>query len=108
MGQGGTPGGWGTGGYGPPPAPGGYGPPPGPQSFGRPGPMLVATPLGGMVPACHYCGGQTHVHSKISTAGWLVFFGLLVFCFPLCWIGLTMKDTGRRCLHCLAMQGSMG
>lgn len=48
------------------------------------------------------------MHSKISTAGWLVFFGLLIFCFPICWVGFLMKDSGRKCLQCHAMQGGMG
>lgn len=108
--------GWGHGGYGPPPAPGGYGPPPSgpwgqapqPMVVHQAGPAMVVNPYGVAVPACRLCGGPTGVHSKISTAGWVVFFGLLLFCFPLCWLGLLMREHGRRCNTCLAMQGGMG
>lgn len=99
--------GWGAGGYGPPPGPGGYGPPPGAGMYGAPMPMTHA-PTGPMVPTCRHCGAQTFPYSKISTQGWIVFFGLLVFCFPLCFIGLFMKETGRRCGSCHVLAGPMG
>jgi ribosomal protein S27E len=38
---------------------------------------------------------------KISTAGWITFvLLLLVFCWPLCWIGLLMKDRRSVCARC--------
>lgn len=70
--------------------------------------MMVATPHGAVVPACQSCGAPTFVHSKVSSAGYVVFFGLLIFCFPLCWLGLLMREHGRRCGSCMAMQGGMG
>lgn len=105
MGQGG----WGQGGYGPPPAPGGYGPPPTGHGFPQ-APMAMMAPAPGQlaVPSCRHCGAMTFPVSKISTSGWIVFFGLLIFCFPLCWIGLLMKETGRRCGSCQVMAGPMG
>ena len=37
---------------------------------------------------------------RISTAGWVVFAVLLVFFFPLFWIGLLIKDNVRVCSVC--------
>ena len=37
---------------------------------------------------------------KISTAGWVTFSLLLVFCFPLCIIGLFIKDENHVCRGC--------
>ena len=37
---------------------------------------------------------------KISTAGWVTFSLLLVFCFPLCIIGLFIKDEYHVCRDC--------
>ncbi|MGH9942659.1 MAG: LITAF-like zinc ribbon domain-containing protein, partial [Pyrinomonadaceae bacterium] len=40
------------------------------------------------------------VARKISTAGWIVFFSLLIICFPLCFAGLFIKDEYRMCPWC--------
>ncbi len=51
---------------------------------------------------CPYCG-STDVpitKSKISAAGWVVFAVLLVFCFPLFWIGLFIKEDFKECADC--------
>ena len=53
---------------------------------------------------CVYCG-STHlptVRSRISTTGWVVFCLLLitVACFPLCIIGLFIKEEYRVCSDC--------
>jgi DNA-directed RNA polymerase subunit M/transcription elongation factor TFIIS len=52
---------------------------------------------------CPFC--KTHeapiIRQKISTGGWIVFILLLlVFCWPLFWIGLLMKDEYRVCYNC--------
>jgi hypothetical protein len=39
---------------------------------------------------------------RISTQGWIVFCALLVFCLPLFWIGLLMKEELRVCPMCRA------
>ena len=42
---------------------------------------------------------------QISTAGWVVFAILLaIVCWPLCWIGLLMKETKLKCARCGASQ----
>lgn len=91
-------------GYGPPPSHGhqqqGYGPPPGypPQGYAAP-------PVG--VWTCPFCRATTaprHV-SKVSTGGWVVFVLLLIFCLPICWIGLLMKDSGLQCSSCFTRIG---
>jgi hypothetical protein len=37
---------------------------------------------------------------RISTAGWITFAVLLVFFFPLFWIGLLIKEDVRICPAC--------
>ena len=56
---------------------------------------------------CPYCGydGSPRTNSHISGAGWAVFIVLLLVFFPLCWIGLLMKDTYRVCGDCGAKLG---
>lgn len=51
---------------------------------------------------CPHCGTQNPpiVQKKISTAGWIVFAALLIFFFPLFWIGLLIKDNVRICSVC--------
>jgi RNA polymerase subunit RPABC4/transcription elongation factor Spt4 len=39
---------------------------------------------------------------RISTEGWVVFAALLIFCLPLFWIGLLMKEELRICPMCRA------
>jgi hypothetical protein len=78
---------------------------PPPQSY----PLAPAPPVGpsptaqlGMV-RCPVCGsvGPPYYKSKVSTAGWIVFVLLLVlFCWPLCWIGLLMKENYAVCSTC--------
>ncbi len=79
-----------------PPAYGAYTPPSmpmQPQYAGAPAPMSFR---------CPYCQ-STHpplISSKISDAGWIVFAVMLLFCFPLFWIGLLMKEDQRICRSC--------
>jgi hypothetical protein len=52
---------------------------------------------------CPFCGGGGGLpleQRKVSTGGWIVFVVLLLCCFPLCFIGLTMKRTTTRCRQC--------
>jgi hypothetical protein len=53
---------------------------------------------------CYRCGctDRPYAAQTISPAGWVVFAVLLVFFFPLCWIGLLMTETERRCPDCRA------
>jgi RNA polymerase subunit RPABC4/transcription elongation factor Spt4 len=37
---------------------------------------------------------------RISTEGWIVFCALLIFCLPLFWVGLLMKEEIRVCPMC--------
>jgi len=39
---------------------------------------------------------------RISTAGWIVFAVLLVFFFPLFWVGLLIKEDVHVCPNCMA------
>lgn len=54
---------------------------------------------------CPYCGGQMALSpiQKVSGAGWAVFVVLLIFFFPLAWIGLLIKKNVVFCLSCNAM-----
>jgi hypothetical protein len=51
---------------------------------------------------CPYCGGQMAVSpiKKVSGAGWLTFVLLLIFVFPLAWIGLLIRKDVAFCLSC--------
>lgn len=51
---------------------------------------------------CPRCGTQQlpHITKKISAAGWVVFAVLMVFFFPLFWIGLLIKEEIRVCPVC--------
>jgi DNA-directed RNA polymerase subunit M/transcription elongation factor TFIIS len=51
---------------------------------------------------CPFCQSNLapKVKRKISTAGWLTFSLLLIFCFPLCIIGLFIKDQYHVCRSC--------
>jgi lipopolysaccharide-induced tumor necrosis factor-alpha factor len=51
---------------------------------------------------CPYCGtGEPpYVSTTISSEGWVVFALLLIFCFPLFWIGLLITEQRRHCADC--------
>jgi hypothetical protein len=51
---------------------------------------------------CPYCQTDIppHMAEKISTAGWVIFAVLLIGCFPLCFIGLLIKEDYRICSQC--------
>jgi RNA polymerase subunit RPABC4/transcription elongation factor Spt4 len=51
---------------------------------------------------CPHCLSQflPRVEKRISTAGWITFAVLLVFFFPLFWIGLLIKEDVRICPTC--------
>ncbi len=52
--------------------------------------------------SCPFCKASTPpiIKNQISQTGWMVFVLLLIFCFPLCWIGLFIRDDYRVCLSC--------
>lgn len=51
---------------------------------------------------CPHCMSQflPKIERRISTAGWITFAVLLVFFFPLFWIGLLIKEDVRICPGC--------
>ncbi|HEV3258465.1 MAG TPA: LITAF-like zinc ribbon domain-containing protein [Gemmataceae bacterium] len=51
---------------------------------------------------CPFCGSRhpPTFRPVISTAGWVVFVVLLIFCLPLCVIGLFIKADQRVCSDC--------
>lgn len=53
---------------------------------------------------CPNCGSTYPplAEKRISTEGWIVFCALLVFCLPLFWIGLLIKEELRVCPMCRA------
>lgn len=59
---------------------------------------------------CPMCGdtGAPLQRDKISTAGWVIFAVLLLFCFPLCFIGLLQKEQYRVCGRCNHNLGKIG
>lgn len=52
--------------------------------------------------SCSRCGNRhiPQVERRISTAGWITFAVLLVFFFPLFWIGLMIKEDVQICPAC--------
>lgn len=51
---------------------------------------------------CRHCNtpGLPLTHTKISVGGWILFAVLLLVCFPLRFIGLTMKEHTKLCRNC--------
>lgn len=51
---------------------------------------------------CPYCGSHAvpYFRPKISAAGWVVFALMLLFCFPLFWVGLLITEQQRFCQDC--------
>ncbi len=51
---------------------------------------------------CQSCMSQypSRIERRISTAGWITFAVLLVFFFPLFWIGLLIKEEVQVCQTC--------
>jgi hypothetical protein len=51
---------------------------------------------------CPQCGGQMALSpvKKVSSSGWIVFVILLIFFFPLAWVGLLIKKNVYFCLSC--------
>lgn len=83
--------------YAPPSAaPTNVGPAPQPlEAYSPPG-----TAAGGYrCPACQSTYPPV-AEKRISTEGWIVFCALLIFCLPLFWIGLLMKEEIRVCPMC--------
>lgn len=89
--------GWGY----PPPQ---YPPPPGAVVYVQPAPIQL--PPGHV--RCPFCGfvGEAHHVVKTSAGGWIVFAVLLVFCFPICWLGLMIQTrAGSKCPACKSVLG---
>lgn len=51
---------------------------------------------------CPFCDTDElpRATTRISTGGWVVFAVLLVFFFPLFWVGLLLKEENRVCRDC--------
>ena len=51
---------------------------------------------------CRYCGSGAEpiTCSQISQAGWITFVLMLLFCWPLFWIGLLMREEYYQCPDC--------
>jgi DNA-directed RNA polymerase subunit RPC12/RpoP len=51
---------------------------------------------------CSHCGSRHRPMTiqVISQTGWIVFALLLFFCFPICFIGLLLKETRLACPDC--------
>jgi len=84
-----------------------------PPQYPPPGAVVyVQAPAPPMLPPgwirCPYCGftGVPAHIVKTSGAGIAIFVVLLIFCFPLCWFGLLIRErTGSRCPSCRNVLG---
>lgn len=83
-----------------------------PPAMFSPPPVVRPAPVGYPPPApggfvCPYC--LTHlpprITSRISTAGWITLVVLLLFCWPLFWIGFLIRE--ERCV-CRVCGGRLG
>ena len=83
--------------------------PPMPQQQMPPMPMPHPQPLMRQQPQnmaygyhCPRCSTNLmpRMERKISTAGWVTFVALLIFFFPLFWIGLLIRENVRVCSVC--------
>jgi hypothetical protein len=78
--------------------------PPAINAYQPPAPMTPSHQhqFGNVAFRCPYCQSQSPPiqQQKISTAGWILFVVLLLACFPLCWIGLLIKEDYRTCSFC--------
>lgn len=76
--------------------------PPAPAMPFAPSSFAYAPPnsLGYRCPRCASTAAPI-ARKKISDNGWIVFVLMLIFCFPLFWIGLLMRDEYRVCPTCL-------
>lgn len=72
--------------------------------FGNAGNAMAhsATPFMASSYRCPNCMSQflPRIEKRISTAGWITFAILLVFFFPLFWIGLLIKEEVHTCPSC--------
>ena len=84
------------------------------QQFGGGQTQSVNQPLGFYQPQhlsqnyrCPHCMSQflPRQDRRISTAGWITFAVLLVFFFPLFWIGLLIKEDTQICPSCNSRVG---
>lgn len=77
----------------PPSAP----PPPASGAFGP-----ASSEPGAWTFRCPHCGsGEPAIRQwKVSTAGWVLFALLLLFCLPLCFLGLLLKYESLQCGTC--------
>ena len=73
------------------------------NSVVQPTPYTAPQMFGGSY-RCPHCMSQflPRTERRISTAGWITFAVLLVFIFPLFWIGLLIKETVHICPTCNA------
>lgn len=51
---------------------------------------------------CPTCGlpQAKKISSKVTVVGWIVFCAVLVIFFPLCWVGLLIREPVLRCQRC--------
>jgi hypothetical protein len=56
-------------------------------------------PVGFECPFCHSRLPPV-IQNKVSTTGWVVLVVMLLFCFPLFWVGLLIKEDYRVCRSC--------
>jgi hypothetical protein len=64
--------------------------------------LSAAPPASAVRFTCPFCRTEAVpiVRQKISAAGWITFVILLLFCLPLFWIGLLIKEDYRMCSGC--------
>jgi hypothetical protein len=74
---------------------------PAPPTYAAPQPQPLVSAENFRCPFCQTTAPPV-IARRISTAGWVVFACLLVFCLPLFFIGLLIKEEYRMCSWCRA------
>jgi hypothetical protein len=70
-----------------------------PPVMQMPAMVLPPPPVGYRCPFCQ-SPNPPFIAQKVSVGGWITFVVMLLFCFPLCWIGILMKENYRICSTC--------
>lgn len=67
-----------------------------------PVPMAASPGMGFVTGCCPFCATTYPpiVQRQVSTGGWVTFAVLFIFCLPLFWIGLLMKESRLICSVC--------
>jgi hypothetical protein len=67
-----------------------------------PPPVVRPLPIHHSHFCCPFCQSRQRpvIRRRTALAGWIVFAALLVFCFPICWLGFLVRERYHLCYDC--------